>query len=92
MGSSPTRATKEQQMKGETTLDQRINERLKWLDEVLTFYKTKYTGLDKPEGTEYLISQLIADATYLATYYGIDLETMMEETVKDTRRYFPDIP
>lgn len=79
-------------MKGETTLDERIVSRLAGLELVRTFYKSHYSGLDSDKADEYLIAQLIADATYLACYYGIDLETLIEENVNSTRSYFPDIP
>lgn len=79
-------------MKGETTLDERVMERLLELERLRTFYKVTYPVLNRPEWPEHLVSQLIVDATYLATYYGLDLETIIAETVPDVRRYFPDIP
>lgn len=79
-------------MKGETTLDERIHDRLKWLDRVFKFYVEHFPGLNAPEWAENLVSELIADAAYLAAYHGVDLETIMEETVKDIRFHFPDVP
>ena len=87
-------------MKGETTLDQRVTEQLKRLEEIRKYYSQRFTYMDRSvtiggrtlDWPENLVGQLIADATYLATYYGLDLETIIEETVKDIRRAFPDVP
>lgn len=78
-------------MQGETTVDERAYQQLRWLDQVRDKYATHITGLDKKDWAEDLISQLIFDATYLATYHGIDLDTLIQETVQSTRRHFPDI-
>jgi hypothetical protein len=76
---------------GETTLDERILRQLRWLEEVKTKYSTHLGGeLKNAEWVEDLVSQLIFDATYLATYYGIDLDTIIKETVEETRKKFPE--
>lgn len=74
-------------MIGETTLDQRILRQLKWIEEVRKKYADRYNNLNDED----LVAELIADATYLATYQGIDLDSLIEETVKDVRFHFPDI-
>jgi hypothetical protein len=77
-------------MIGETTLDERIMSQLKWLEEVRVKYSQHITGLESKDWVEYLVGQLIFDATYLATYHGIDLDTLLAETVADTRKRFPE--
>lgn len=76
---------------GETTLDERILRQLRWLEEVRAKYATHLGGeLKNDKWIEDLVAELIFDATYLATYHGIDLDTILEETVKETRKKFPE--
>ena len=78
-------------MKGETTVEQRIEERLRKLEQVRKFFNSRY-NLDGPNWETELISVLIEHATYLSCYYGVDLETTIQETVSSVRRNYPDIP
>lgn len=75
-------------MKGETTLDQRIMERLKDLDRLHQFYLQQFPRISQED----LVAQLIADATYLAIYYGVDLETTFKEVSEDITKFYPDVP
>lgn len=68
-------------------MEQRIKRKLAWIETVRDLYRTKYAALDTPED---LVRQLIADAVYLATYEGMDLETITKETIEDVRWGFPD--
>ena len=79
-------------MIGETTLDERVNNQLSRLEEVRKHYGHRFSSIrDGILADEDLVCQLIADATWLATYFGIDLDSMIDETVNDVRRRFPDI-
>ena len=75
-------------MKGETTVDQRIVERLNTLERVRKFYSERFHSLDEQD----LIAALIEDAAYLALYHGIDFETLVKNCTEDVRNYYPDIP
>ena len=79
-------------MKGETTIDERVTRQLQRLEDVRKFYSQRFTYLDKTDWEADLISCLISDATYLACYYGIDLETTIKESVDTIRFHYPDIP
>jgi hypothetical protein len=77
-------------MKGETTVDQRIEERLRKLEEVRKFYAQWYR-LENPEWATDLIAALTEHAAWLALYEGVDYDTLAAEVVKEVRNNFPDI-
>ena len=77
-------------MKGETTVDQRVEERLRKLEQIRKFYSQWYR-LDGPDWASDLISAMTEHAAYLALYEGVDYDTIAAEAVKDVRFYFPDI-
>lgn len=75
-------------MFGETTPEERTIEKLKRLDRLREYYQKQFAQQLTDED---LVVELIADAVYLATYFGIDFETKVQETAEDVRRVFPDI-
>lgn len=76
-------------MKGETTLSERAYENLKRIEDVFKLYKTRYS---KDFNDEDFVFQLISDATYYATYSGVELDLTAETAIVQTREFFPDIP
>ena len=83
-------------MKGETSVDERVVERLRKIEEIRKFFSRWYRSLDPttPNSVEWasdLIAAMTEYAAWLALYEGIDYDTLAERVVKETRFYFPDI-
>ena len=73
-------------MIGETTLSERIVERLKRMDAVHKHYSGRFSNLS----IEDLVTELISDAAWLALYHGMDFETLVASVTEDVRRKYPD--
>ncbi len=87
------RVVEQTEMKGETTAGERTTRNLERLEELRKHYASRFPGIGGKAGwEENFVSQLVYDAAWLSIYYGLDLETMVEQTVRDARRDFPDIP
>ncbi len=75
-------------MIGETSLDERIMNQLARTEKVrANLGQFFHGGLDHNED---LVRQLIFEAVWLATYEGLDFDTICQEVVVQTRMRFPD--
>lgn len=87
-------------MIGETTLDERVDRQLHRLEEVRKHYAGRFPGIEDNiiyDGKiavlaeEQLVGQLLADAIWLATYHGINIEDLFQEVLSSVLVRFPDI-
>ena len=75
-------------MIGETSLDERIMKQLERTEKVRSnLGQFFHGGLSHNED---LVRQLIFEAVWLATYEGLDFDTICQDVVEQTRMRFPD--